>query len=224
MINVKSLNLIINYPLIIYQNDKVKYSDLLDTITIYYVNECIIYKLPPIKSFQDNKSIPNSEPFFIYRKNSKIGTLYDSINKVSKGMIVNVDSFLLNRASTGLKIDFSNSSWYRFESIGDHNHLLEKYVPHEPSKDPDSIDSAFFYYTDKLKDYDYSFSRKNDSIRNMKMYRIRLLYNSKIFNRRNMYLPKREIFYEIQKRDFVKADSLVIDLYYTYINSVLKTK
>ncbi len=220
----KGINLIVNYPVVQIWSGNIKVIDLLDTISIYYVNNYIVYKLGASRGLETGQKRNGSEPFFLYYQNSTIGSLYDSINQQGGGTKASVDSILFNRAYTGMKSDLSDSDWQKRESIREGESLIEKFIPKVSSDNPDNVDTAFFYYTNNLKEIEYSFSKKADSLAIMKLYKIRLLYKEKL-TKDDKKIPAREIFFKIEKREISDVDSLIVNLvkrYDTFRNRVLK--
>lgn len=61
-----------------------------------------------------------------------------------------------------------------------------------------SVDSIYYYYSKKMNKVQYSFSKKLDSISGMKLFKFRLIFNSKFSKSHNAVLPKREISFEIR--------------------------
>ena len=62
-----------------------------------------------------------------------------------------------------------------------------------------SADSIYYYYSKKMNKIQYSFSKKLDSISGMKLFKFRLLFNSKFSKSYKGVLPKREISFEIRE-------------------------
>ena len=219
---IKALNLIVNYPVVQTIAGNLHVFNLSDTISIYYSKDYIVYKLAPIRQLETDQRIKGSEPYFIYQNNSKTGTLFDSIRQTGIGTKVSVDSILFNRAYTGMKSDFTDASWKKMDSIRDKQSLIEKFAPRTASTDPTNIDSAFFYYTAELKDYDYSFSKKADSLTNLKLYQLRCLYKAKLTSDNKLF-QARELFFKIEKKDISDADSVILNLVNRYEN-ILRVK
>ena len=76
--------------------------------------------------------------------------------------------------------------------------LIEKYGSTKQG-DEMSVDSIYYYYSKKMNKVQYSFSKKLDSISGMKLFKFRLLFNSKFSKSSSRSLPKREISFEIRE-------------------------
>jgi len=217
MSNIKALNLIVNYPTIqVLSESNTVYSNLLDTISIYYINDYVVYQLSAVRQYESSNKVFGSEPYFIYKKNDTIGRLYNSIHDFGNGINASIDSILFARAYTGMKLDITDSTSYKIVSIRSNHEILEKFVSRLPSSNSLNVDSVFFYYTVDLKGFDYSFSKKIDSLKGMKLYKIRLLYNAKLNETKTATYPAREFFFEIQKKNISDSDSAVVNLVKRY--------
>jgi hypothetical protein len=204
--NLKGINLIVNYPIVI-ANEQVKISNLRDTISIIYFNDYVLYQLPGTREFETDKKIPGTETYFICRKKASNGFLFNSINDNNKGMNFPVDSFLKNRAFAGVNFDInSNDTLIEVSKEGEFS-FLEKYISKTNTETyPDSI---YYYFINKFKNIDYSLSPKLDSIKGKKLYKVRLIYNNKFSSSEKVMLPKREILFEIQEKTILNSKEII---------------
>ncbi len=219
---MKSLKLIVSYPVIQNSEGNNKIFNLLDTISIYYLNEYAVYKLSAVRQLENNQRISGSEPYFIYRIGSKTGALFDSISQRGTGTDASIDSILFYRAYTGIKSNLTDTSWKKVDSIRTDQSLLEKFAPCQASADPNMVDSVLFYYNKEFNNYNYSLSKKADSISKMKLCQIKLLYNAKI-SVDNKLFQARELFLKIEKNDISDCDSVIMNFVKRY-DTILKGK
>ncbi|MDP4263335.1 MAG: hypothetical protein Q8941_12485 [Bacteroidota bacterium] len=195
----KKISLVVNYPVIMINDgvhSDVHFFNLRDTVFIFYYGRYILYRLPGTRKFETDEKIAGSEPWFIYRKQSAQGYLFTSISDSTRGMKLPADSFLHNRAFAGASFDISTSDSL-VERSGNKNTLVEKYFCNK-SNNENYPDSFYFYFSDNFKNIDYTFSRKLDSLRKMKLYKVRILYNEKTSSAYQKVLPKREFLFEIR--------------------------
>ena len=197
--NLKSIGLCYNYPLSTYkENNKIKIYDIKDTILIFYYSDYVVYRLSATRQFETGEKLKGTEPYFIYNKKNDFGFLFNSLNDSSQGIKYPLDSFLANRGLKGKDFDIPvDSLWSLTEVVKiKKNSLLEKYTSLKQG-DETTIDSIYYYYSKDMNKIEYSFSKKLDSIRAMKLYKIRLLYNQRISVSNEVLLPKRELSFEI---------------------------
>jgi len=197
--NLKCLGLCFNYPLSTYkENDKIKIYTLKDTLLIFYYSDYILYRLSPTIRFETGEKLRGTEPYFAYNKRDDFGFLFTSLNDSSKGTKYPVDSFLAARGLRGK--DFDNpidSLWTLTEVIKDKEvMLLEKYGSLKQG-DETTIDSIYYYYSKDMNRIEYSFSKKLDSIKAMKLFKARFLYNERVSTSNEIILPKRELSFEL---------------------------
>lgn len=58
MSNIKALNLIVNYPIIqVLSESNTVYSNLLDTISIYYINDYVVYQLSAVRQYESSNKV-----------------------------------------------------------------------------------------------------------------------------------------------------------------------
>jgi hypothetical protein len=188
--------LMVSYPLV---NDTGFLTDLRDTLLIFYLKNNVVYHIPYFNSTTINGKLISEEVkhhYFIFQKTDKYGYFYDQINDSSIGKKLQVDSFLFNNA---FAIKINNDSLVLLESLMDkkNNELLEKYRPNKWYNEF-TYDSTYFYYSGNLKKIDYFFSQPLDSIKNMKLYKIRFLYNAYHSNTANINVPKREFLFKVE--------------------------
>ncbi|HEY5772437.1 MAG TPA: hypothetical protein VIS75_07410, partial [Chitinophagaceae bacterium] len=126
------------------------------------------------------------------------GFLFTSINDSSRGKKYLVDSFLANRGLKGKDFDIPiDSLWSLTEVIKVKEDILfEKYGSLKQG-DETTIDSIYYYYSKDMNKIEYSFSKKLDSIKAMKLFKVRFLYNERTSTSNKIILPKRELSFEL---------------------------
>lgn len=199
---LNSIELNFSYPVSFYKKDsEIRIYNIHDTIRIYYYKDYVLYQLSGSRKFETDELIAGTEQYFIYNSNNKFGFLFSSLKDSSLRMKIQVDSFLFDRGMKGKDFDhLPDSLWFLSDERKDNeSNIVEKYASIKPG-DETSIDSIYYYYSKKMNDIPYSFSKKLDSIKSMKLFRIRMIYNEKFSKTNNFVLPQREILFEIRKR------------------------
>ena len=199
--DVKCISLCYAFPTNSYkENDEIKIYTLKDTILIFYYSNYLIYRLPGTVIFETDEKIKGTEPYFIYNKQDSVGILFNSLTDSSSGIICRVDSFLFNRGFKVKDIDIPvDSVWSLMEIKKDKRRILiEKYGIIKQG-DELSTDSIYYYYSKRMNKIEYTFSKKLDSMKGMKLFKVRLLFNSKFSMSDKAVLPKREISFEIRE-------------------------
>ena len=182
--DLKCVSLSFSAPVNIYkENDEIKISILKDTILVFYYSDYLVYRLLPTANWETGKNIKGTEPYLIYNKQDSCGILF-------------------NRALRGKDLDIPADSLWSIMEVKKENGgiLIEKYGSTKQG-DEMSVDSIYYYYSKKMNKVQYSFSKKLDSISGMKLFKFKLLFNSKFSKSYNGVLPKREISFEIREED-----------------------
>jgi len=217
---LKGIKVIVNYPVVI-MNDglhgAVNFFNLKDTVWIFYYNNTVLYRLSGTRNVETDRKILGTETWFVYRKKATHGFLFNSMTDSSKGLKLPVDSFLNNRAYASANFDIPSDSLYERSENKLDNFVEEYFVKIVHSDNyPDSI----YYYFTKNLNIDYSFSRKMDSAKKMKLYKIRLLYNEGFSPSYKIMLPKREFLFEI--REEAITNSKEIEIFFERVKSQIK--
>ncbi len=166
---------------------------------------CAIPKLRPTIRSGDEKEYMQ----VLCNNQSSRGYLFNPAG-AAKPIEISLDSFLNIRA-------FKNFPFYNenndslVESIPDkeNQQLIEKHI-FKHKKDQSYSDSVYYYFDNALNDIDYSFSKKLDSAKNRKLYKVRIIYNIIRKGNKGMDIPRREFSFEIQKTGNCSPE--VIDL------------
>lgn len=209
--NIKSVNVFFSLPYVVLSNDKVmvKTKSVSDSFSIFYNSNFILYKLPYTFSEQHNDSVIQSErrfTYFIYKYGNSDGYNFNP-TKVDSSAKLNVDSFLANRAFANIDL-YSENSYNLFASIPvkDNLNLTEKYIT--TNLDRSFPDTLIYYYSDQLNDLHYSFSKKLEEIKKLKIIKIRGIFKSRFDEEYKTILPYRELYFELKPQPLVQ-DSIV---------------
>ena len=199
--DLKCVSLCISAPVNIYkENDEIRIALLKDTILVFYYSDYLVYRLLPTAKWETGEKIKGTEPYFIYNKRDSCGILFNSLTDSSYIITCRIDSFLFNRAFRGKDLDIPVDSLWSVMEVKKENDgiLIEKYGSTKQGNEM-SVDFIYYYYSKKMNKVQYSFSKKLDSISGMKLFKFRLIFNSKFSKSHNDVLPKREISCEIRE-------------------------
>ena len=196
--SIQGVELTFSYPFIQITKGNLNYSNLKDTISIFYYNNYVLYRLPPTKRFETDENIPGTEPHFLYKKDGVYG-LFFKTKMDTLGTRISVDSFLVKEGIRGRDFQLPSDSLWKFTGrIKDKSIVLEKYAILKQVSEI-SLDSIYYYYSKNMEDVEFSFSPHLDSLAGMKLFRIRLLINQKYSPTYNLTFPKREFRFEIKE-------------------------
>jgi|KBSSwiStaDraftv2_1062776.scaffolds.fasta_scaffold758702_1 hypothetical protein len=206
---LKRINLIVNYPIVIMNdgvNDAVNFFNLKDTVWIFYYDSKVLYRLSETRNLETDKKILGTETWFIYREKAKHGFLFNSISDSSRGLKLLVDSFLNNRAYASANFNIPSDSLFAKDQNKEEKFVEKYHIKVHTDNYPDSI---YYYFTNELKNIDYSFSQKLDTLKNMKLYKVRLLYNETFSLSYQAIIPKREFLFEIREEAIADSKEII---------------
>ncbi|MEO5563175.1 MAG: hypothetical protein ABIR18_07070, partial [Chitinophagaceae bacterium] len=139
-----------------------------------------------------------NEDFFVFEKDSLYGYSYIP-HRPSSVERFPVDSILNARAFKTAKWEFITSlKPVNIEFNSQKDKLKETYWA-PPDKNTLDNDSAYFVYSKELNDINYSLSKTLDSIKGMKLYEVRMIYNPRYFDQVKDITPRRETFFKLQR-------------------------
>ena len=193
-LNLTAINLSVDYPMV---KEDFNVYHFTDTISIYYYGNSILYRLFESRQLETDIKIPGTETYFIFRKGSDHG-LYFSPKNYDSSQRLPVDSFLHKRAFWGMNVDIDTSALILSSNTKNGNILEQKYATKKRSDD-NSPDSLFFSFSKDLNDVDYSFSKKLDSARQMKLFKFMIHFNEHMSTKYNRTMPERKCRFEIQR-------------------------
>lgn len=184
-----------------------------DSLNIYYCDNYVLFQLPQYygNSTQDSdkggdtialkvKHMETKYGYVIYNKKNKYGYRFESLN-VDKPQKISVDSFLTIKAYKGFPFysEHNDSLITSTRNVIKHT-LVEKHI-YKKKNDASYSDSIYYYYKNGFKNIEYSFSTKLDSSRNLKLYKVRFIYNTVPKGNHNLDIPRREFLFEINNNN-----------------------
>ena len=232
-IPIRSINLVASTPMV--KTDNGQLVGLVDTLKIVYYENLVLFQIPYFDQLVNiitgksgnvigEKLIKDELRYklFIYRKGSNYGFIYDSLNAKDSQKLL-VDSFLSDRTFQSMEIfsrfyKNSNDSLIETSTDSKNGSLTEKYLT-KVKYDESYNDTSYLYYTNELNGIDFSFSKELDSIKNMKLFKIRFIYNLLQTNKYSFAIPKREFLFEIRETP-VSNRREIIDFIMRFKNSV----
>ncbi|NEU07042.1 hypothetical protein GZH53_01845 [Flavihumibacter sp. R14] len=142
--------------------------------------------------------------YFVQKNNEIYGSIYDSINATNYKQRLLVDSFLIKYAFKNSKFDnFENSR--KVSTLHEKDFIKETYSPIKGETHPDTI---YLYFSQKLQDFEYSFSSRLDSSKNSKLFRIRYVYNAIPPQTDRISIPRQEYLFELKRANIIGQDSI----------------
>src|SRR5215203_3698405 len=207
---LKEISIIVNYPVVIVNDgvhDGINFFNRKDTVWIFYCNNNVLYRLSGATDLETDKKILGTETWFIYLKKATHGFLFNSITDTSKGLRLPIDSFLNERAYANANFDVPADSLYGKVENGNDT-IVEKYFA-RTVHNGNYPDSLYYYFTNTFENVDYSFSRRLDSAKNMKLYKVRVLYNEGFSSSYKIMLPKREFLFEMMEEAIANSKQII---------------
>lgn len=194
------IQLIVSYPLV--QMPGAKLTDLPDTVHYYYNDNYVAVALPVRRSIENSERILQqsiSYSWFIYKKGGSYGYWFDSSDAGSSKKL-KVDSILFNRGYA-TKFDISSDTLVGKNVDKKTGIIEEKYVP-KRNYGEYYFDSLFYYYSPGMRYLKYSLSANLDSLKQMKLYKVRLCYNDRYSPSQGVIIPRRAFSFEIRELPF----------------------
>lgn len=198
---VESFKLTYNMPIVFVNNGKINLTNKIDSATIFSMDDYSMFKLNILgnNSVNDpNEFKVTDHSYFIFKKGSKIGWFYESPS--AKFNELTVDSFMKHHSA--LSSDFydrvtltSNDSLV--EKITKGSVVQEKYIP-KVFIDDSYSDTTILSFKLHQKSA-FSLSPRTDSIKQMFLYKGRSIFLAKNSTKDSLFLPYRELSYEVEK-------------------------
>jgi hypothetical protein len=197
---LQQASIVVNYPMLQLDKSEVKLTNLEDTIPLYYYKKYRLFYIPYRKTLENDDSIVENKlmyNYFLLKDNSTQGFLFDSLSNNTNIHQIQADSFLLKRAYAA-KFDIDTSLVKLTMSKLNGNQLIEKYTLRNLSNSL-SFDTMCFFYNKKYNNIKYTFSRQLDSLKQMKLYKVQLLFNEKYDSSSKILMPKRMFLFELNE-------------------------
>lgn len=182
--------------------------NLKDTFTIVKKGDTYIYVIS--KPYEDSYITYNKADsiidekvktgvnynYYIFNKGDKSGVKYDSLN-AKKGAKFSTDSFI--NSKNFFKSDISLDSNYQLIGKVPATKFDEIEIYHAKNRlDENDPDSVYLSFSARLK-APYSFSKKLDSTRQKKLFKIQIIYNPSKTEKYSFPVPRRELLFEIKE-------------------------
>jgi hypothetical protein len=195
---IRSLRVIVDIPVVSRDGALMPNKDFFN---VYYRGDLIMYRL----NYKFDSSFKGElvamevrSHFFVYQKNATVGYKYDPHRPENSDLQFSVDSLLQKNA-------LQNFQWHQVPLMAksvfsgtDSAVFKEVYVGPDTYNKAHN-DSIIFYYSDKFKTFDFSFSKVLDSVRGHKLFKIRLLYPEVYSKEHKITFPRRESHFEMQE-------------------------
>ncbi|PZR24757.1 MAG: hypothetical protein DI535_21010 [Citrobacter freundii] len=187
--NIRVLEMYSIFPMAVHQ-ENIFYDTSIITLTTS--DSFVLYEIPVRRNNsvvlrdKDGNAIgdtlitlPSSPRYFFYHKGDLKGTFYDTARNQPVWTYA-VDSFLRERSVTNfennLNLMIETDSLVASITDTDNKLIVDKYVT--TAKDENGYDSLLITFSSKMKSADYSFSKRQDSIRNSKITSVELKFNA----------------------------------------------
>ena len=214
--NINKFILFYNVPIVKLNGDL---QNITDTLIIYTKNDLSLYALPYNYSIDDGNKLTLEETrfrYFIFRANEPFGYYFDSLYSQNP-LKMNVDSLLKEKAFTATNYyDRINDSLIIKIQNQDNIPLIEKYIP-KTKHDNSYADTTIFYYSKKLKNLDYSFSKDLEKERTLRISKVQMVFNNYFDKLYNIELPEREFSFELSEC-LVKNEDEVLS-FFTFLEN-----
>ncbi len=197
--SVRGYKYMVSYPYLGKLKDSVRFTQLKDTLLVFYYKDYVLYQIPEVQMSYNETGIVSQQKvysYFAYKKKEQYGYAFYNLNDSSTLTRVWTDSFLNKRT---FKTSFSAENRFRVDSSCDPvtKVIFEKFVPTKMGEYV--FDSVYFYYSPAMRGYDFSLSKKQDSLKKDKLFQVRLLYNQYFSDSNNIMMPKREFQFKFEK-------------------------
>jgi hypothetical protein len=216
--DIRCISMIYNLPVVDKKTGSV--FNFQDSCKIFFKDNFIMYKIPYRFHFvyKDSTVTEVRNDFFIYEKNRNTGYNYNEYTP-SDNRKKPVDSVLKQKAFSQLSLFyklFEKNELILVSSFRDSldNYLEEKYVPRE-KKDFSDIDTAFFYFTDQLEGIDFSLMKSLDSVKQLKLCRLRFLTNPTYYPELKVTIASRDLYFDVKEIP-VANDKEILDYFERY--------
>jgi hypothetical protein len=182
-----------NYPVFNKQRKVENYIDFNNRL--FYFGQMVMVQLNYMYDSMVNDKLLKSETryrYLVYKKGDRVGNLYDEgTGKETKS--VSVDSILKIEWFNNLRIydmfKQNNLTLIAAEKDPKAGTLKEEYTI-VSKNDTAQKGRCYLYYTNQLKNLDYSFSRELDSMKGMKLDSVRIINDAHFYKEGNLWIDK----------------------------------
>ena len=184
-----------------------------DVVLLIFPYSLVTYTMntPGDKSTGEQKLTSHKikQKYLIYNIKSKLGKWYDSINAV-KPVVVSVDSILRQKALKGFPFFNSTNDTLISSVYSRTGNIFQEKHTYKVKKDDSYCDSIFYYFNNDLKTIPFSYSRDLDSLRNSKVYKIKMIYNPIPKGKYAFPVPERQFNFQFQKVDIPNKNEIYL--------------
>ena len=195
-------------------------------VKIYYYNGITLYNLIYHYSYTENGIMHTNEDrnyFFVHKKGDAFGYSYDE-HKSKFGVRLSADSMFKEQWVTANQQYpiFTQNTVTLISSVqnSDSGTLHELYSL-KGKKDTAMTGTISLSFTNKIKGIDYSLCRELDSIKNMKLYKIKIINNSRYMKDYKITLDKAEQAYDLEEVPVENREE-ILDYFERYKNDSFK--
>jgi|GEM_PF-2581682 len=180
-----------------------------DSFDIFYIGENTIYRLGTeyvankVHVADDGELITDSiltkeikYKYFVFTNSDTDGFLFDSLQD-TKPKQREIKSYLASKLSFSETM-FSTDKYKRTESLILHNGDIFEAYSSAPKIDESYPDSLYYYFSDTLRNVDFTFSRSQDSLKQKKLVKAIFLFNTYKHEGLSMQIPRRELVFALR--------------------------
>jgi hypothetical protein len=172
---------------------------LFDTVFLYFFGDTSVYKLQTTIDDATSRNLEGTEAYFVRRVGEQSGLLFKSVNDTGRGQLLPADSFLVQKGHGGWSMTYPkepDKSEMKKITMKTPDGQTVKFMP-QKTPGQNNPDTMFFYFLSNFPKTNYSISKVLDSLTNMKLVKLRLLYNPTFSNEQNRMLPSYEFTFEL---------------------------
>ncbi|MEO8171685.1 MAG: hypothetical protein ABI581_01330 [Sediminibacterium sp.] len=195
--NNQGVSIVKRFPISYNPNQKnTTASYITDTISIFTIDNYLVYRTSPIQNFNTVKNLTGTEPLFVLKKGDSVGYWFQTVNDSSNGYKLNADSFVTASGFKQSDLDFPKESYGYTKSVFfqdiQSGLRIEKFIPAHKTQEGEP-DTLTFCFSSRFPKVDYTFSKKLDSLYGMKLYEVNIFFKEAFSVEQKTVLPDREI-------------------------------
>jgi hypothetical protein len=204
-------------------NGITKYDTFITNVFMYknlyvYSNEIIIADVSTQSRVNTGNTIDASHEakryqYVVATKIDSLAFLYDSINSKNYLKVIKKDSFFANYVVLNFQNYYSQRVQMNIDSLlipfskESSDTYVEKYFTKLPSAETHN-DTSLYFYSKDFEKYNFSFVPMLDSLKRMKLFKIKYLFNPVFSPRLKMQLPARELTVYMEKAEVENPDKI----------------
>jgi hypothetical protein len=197
--SISKITFTYSFPLVKTDGEKKAFTD---SISIFYYKHYRIYQTHYTKSIESDTSLLLMETkykYFCFEKGASVGYWFDSLSDAT-GRRANVDSFLIQKANSRMDLNLAKHDIFFSKHVTPNGITAIVYAANS-IPDISYPDTTIHYFADTLQGVEYSLAPQNDTIKNARLFKIRLIYNAQEYkDQRGLMMPAREFLFEVMPR------------------------